>query len=415
MTTGIRSLLGIRNFRNLWFGQMVSDFGDGLTLLTLLILVQRLTGSTLALAGMAIAATLPMILFSLPAGALVDRIDRRKAMIVSDLVRAVVVLAYIFVQSADLIWALYILGFVQASVSTVFNPAKAALLPRIVPEEQLLGANTVSQTSRVVFNLLGTAAAGVFAAMLTTLWPVFLIDAMTFALSAIFIMRVTLTKEESTPSRDESSFLADISGGLKVLVSKRPLIGILVAGSVAVLGLGAVNVLIVPLVVDVLGVSESWFGLLEGAQVVGMLLGGSVIAVLAARFKATRLVSFGMVAAGIGVGLIGAVSAAWQLGLIMFAVGFTVTPVQGGIATLAQTLVDDEVRGRVNAALNTVIAVAMVVSQAFAGVLAASVGVSMVFVIGGAMTVLAGVLSGIIFASDRESAVPSPEAIPEHA
>ncbi len=404
MTTSLRPLLRIRNFRNLWFGQTVSDIGDGLTLITLLILVQRLTGSTVALAGMAVAATIPTILFSLPAGALVDRVDRRKAMIIADLTRAAVVLVYVFVRSADFLWLLYTLAFVQASVATIFNPAKSALLPRLVPRDQLLAANTVSQTSRVLFSLLGTALAGVFAAYATSLWPVFAIDAATFAISAAFIARIAITSKEAVAERGESGFMADIMGGLRVLVGDRQLVGVLVAGSVAMLGLGAVNVLIVPLVVDVLGVSESWFGLLEGAQVLGMIIGGSLVAVLAARFKATSLVWVGMLLAGVGVLFVGTVSAAWQLMLILFAVGLVVTPIQGGVATLAQVLVSDELRGRVNSALNTAIAVAMVVSQAFAGVLAAGIGVSGVFYIGGALTILAGVLSGVIFATARNPA-----------
>ena len=128
----LKTLLRIRDFRNLWIGQIVSDFGDGMTLLGLLILTQRLTGSTIALAGVAIASTLPMILFGIPAGALVDRIDRRKAMIFADVGRAIVVAGFIFVRSPDMMWLLYTLAFLQASIATLFTPAKSALILSLI-------------------------------------------------------------------------------------------------------------------------------------------------------------------------------------------------------------------------------------------------------------------------------------------
>ena len=136
----LRELLRIEDFRRMWFGQIVSDFGDGMTLLGLLILTQRLTGSTVALAGVAIAATLPMIIFGIPAGALVDRMDRRHAMIIADLGRAAAVAGFMIVRSPDLMWLLYGLAFVQASIGTLFTPAKSALIPLVVPEDKLLAA-----------------------------------------------------------------------------------------------------------------------------------------------------------------------------------------------------------------------------------------------------------------------------------
>ncbi|HEX6286961.1 MAG TPA: MFS transporter, partial [Acidimicrobiia bacterium] len=87
----LKELLRIRDFRYLWLAQILSDFGDNLTFLTLLILIQRLTGSTVALAGLMVAIALPTLLFGTLAGVYVDRIDRKKAMMVSDLLRAIVV------------------------------------------------------------------------------------------------------------------------------------------------------------------------------------------------------------------------------------------------------------------------------------------------------------------------------------
>lgn len=414
----LKDLLRIPDFRRLWFGQIISDFGDGLTLLGLLILTQRLTGSTMALAGVAIASTLPMIIFGIPAGALVDRLDRRKVMIVADLARAGVVATFVLVQSPDLMWLLYLLAFVQASIGTLFNPAKAALLPIVVPERHLLAANTISQMSRVIANLAGTAVLGVIAAFSEYLTIAFVLDAVTFTASAFWIHRISIRDAKAAAHGESPSFVKDLAVGISTLVRSRTLLGVLLAGAIAMLGLGAVNVLMVPLVVDVLSATEVWFGMLNAAQVAGMVLAGSVVAILAERFAPTRLISGGMVGAGLGVAAIAIAQAPWQLAIILFSVGIVVAPVQAGVATLAQILVPDELRGRVNSALNTVISLAMVVSQAFAGVLAAAVGVRAVFVIGGALTLLAGVVSSLLFAGQPTAmprVAPEPEPVPEVA
>lgn len=120
----MRHLLAIRDFRLLFIGQAMSNWGDGLTTITLLILTQRLTGSTAAVAGTAIAVALPQLLLGMLAGVYVDRWDRRKVMIASDIARGVLVLGFVFVGSAERVWLLYLVAFLQAAVGTFFNPAK---------------------------------------------------------------------------------------------------------------------------------------------------------------------------------------------------------------------------------------------------------------------------------------------------
>src|SRR6185369_13904958 len=98
---GLRAILRIREYRLLWLGQLISEAGDGLTNLTLLLLVNALTGSTAALAAMAIVLAIPPLTIGLVAGAYVDRIDRRRIMIASDAIRAVVVLGFVLVGSTQ--------------------------------------------------------------------------------------------------------------------------------------------------------------------------------------------------------------------------------------------------------------------------------------------------------------------------
>lgn len=397
----LRELLQIRDFRYLWSAQVLSDFGDNLTALTLLILIQRLTGSTVAIAGLMVAIALPTLLFGTLAGVYVDRIDRRRAMLVSDLLRAVVVLAFLFVRSPEMLPAIYAIAFVQAAIGTVFNPARAAFLPRIVEPERLLAANSVSQTSRIVFNLLGTGAAGVLAAVGDTLAPAFIVDSATFFISFLLISRIR-TAGDPEVGEQPSKVWAEMKAGFRVMISSRPLRAVLISLSVTMLGLGAVNVLFVPFLIEDLMVSEAFLGAIEASQVAGMVISGSVVAVLAAKLRPSSLVSVGLVGVGVFVGAISGTAAVWQVMVLLFLVGLSVGPVQAGANTLSQTLIDDSMRGRVGGALSTLVSAANVVSMGLAGVAAASIGTRNVFVVSGSFVLFAGFLALWLFRELRD-------------
>lgn len=395
---GLRELLQIRDFRRLWSAQVVSDFGDNLTFITLLFVVQRLTGSTVALAGLTIAITLPSLVFGLLSGVYVDRWDRRRVMIVSDVLRGLLVLSFVLVRSADAIWLMYGIAFAQASIGTLFNPARGAFLPHIVGNDKLLAANSVSQTSRIVFNLLGTGTAGVLAGLLDDLSVAFVIDSATFLTSAWLVSRIrTEAAPTGGPAPEPGRLWGDLFAGFSVIRRSRPLTGVMVTAAVAMLGLGAVNVLLVPLVVDELMISESWFGLLEVSQVVGMIISGAIVAYLAARLKPSTLITIGMTAIGFVIGAVSGVQQVWHLMIVLFLAGLSVTPVQSAAATLTQTLVSDELRGRVGASLSSLVSAANVASMGAAGVVAAAVGVRNVFLLAGMVTLVAALVSWLVF------------------
>ena len=159
-TLGARDVLRIPDFRRLWAAQGISDLGDGLTLLTLMLLVNELSGSTMALAAVAIALAIPPLTIGLVAGTFADRWDRRRIMLVSDTLRAIVVLGFVVIDSESMMPALLVLAFVQASIGTFFTPARGALVPRIVPPEGLLAANAVTQATRVIAGVVGAGLAG---------------------------------------------------------------------------------------------------------------------------------------------------------------------------------------------------------------------------------------------------------------
>jgi len=409
---GVAQVLRLRDFRLLWLGQAISDFGDSLTALALMILVNRLTGSTLALGGMLIVLAIPQLTFGLIAGVYVDRLDRRRIMLASDALRGLMVLGFALVSSADHIWWLYLVGFVQATIGTFFRPARVALVPNLVPAPGLLAANSLGEISRIIAGLLGTAAAGVLISVLGVAWPAFVIDALTFFVSFAFVSRIAAPPHVAQKVDGSArAVFGQLFAGFAVVFRSRLLTGTLTAIAVTMLGLGAVNVLLVPLVVNDLRLPETWFAALEFAQTASMILSGGLVAFLAARLKPTRIVSVGLVLLGAVTGLISQVGDIWQFCAILFAVGWIMTPLNSSAMTILQTAVSNDMRGRIGAAMNTLVTSANLLSMALAGVLGDALGARMVFVVSGACVVIAGLASAWLFRGTARAAHPEPEAL----
>jgi MFS transporter, DHA3 family, macrolide efflux protein len=400
----LRQLLRIRDFRLVWSAQATSYFGDGLTSLALLILTQRLTGSVTAVATTAIA--LPQLLFGLTAGVYIDRWNRKTVMVVSDLVRGVLVLGFVMVHDTDLMWLLYTLAFLQASVGTFFTPARMAFVPAIVGRDHLLAANSMAETTQVVGMLLGTAVAGVLAGAGDLLWMAFVIDAATFVASAAIVRRVVADGRPAERA-GRSPVWTDLVAGIHATIRSRALIAVMVAGAVVMFGFGSVNVLFVPFVVDDLRVSEAWFGPFDAAQVAGMVLAGGLMTVLAQRLPPSSVLSVGLAGTGLGVAGVALVSEPWHLLVALFAVGWFMTPARASLTTLVQSETTDELRGRIGSVLSTVVTTANVASMALAGVAAALLGIRGVFVLAGAIAVLSAVLAAALFHSSRATASSS--------
>lgn len=396
---GLRELISIKNFRLLWTGQVISNFGDYLARLGLLLIVNQLTNSTAALATLLIVIAIPQITIGMMAGVFVDRIDRRRIMLVSDLFRGVIVLGFILVDSPEKIWLLYVIAFLDSTVATFFTPARLAIIPTIVPEEGLLGANSVSETSKIIFNLLGTAAAGVIVGLLDIYWPVFLLDSLTFLLSFIFVSQIRVPKFE-TKENDKPSvrvMFTELIDGIRITVKTRVLIGVMVGAVVTMLGFGAVTVLLVPLLVNDLRVPETWFAGLELAQTASMILSGGLVAILSSRFKPTHIAAISLFGLGVSISLVSQVNSVWHMVLLLFVAGWFITPVQAGLTTLLQSAVSDDLRGRTGAARTTLMSLANMLSMAGAGLLGDYLGIRNVFILSGVIVMVAALVSTWIF------------------
>ena len=402
---GVRDLLRLPDFRHLYLAQAISDIGDGMTYLALFLLVLDQTGSTAALALLSILVALPPVTIGLFAGAWADRSDRRRIMIVSDTLRAVVVLALVPAAMVGALPLVFVLAAAQAVIGTFFSPARTALVPRVVPAEGLLAANSLGQMTRMIAGVIGAGITGVVAGVTGVLWPVFLADAATFVVSVGLVLRVS--REIGKPQAATAAAMAargmsrSVLDGLRLIARSAPLVAALGGVAVTMLGVGAINVLFIPFLVDDLGASPAWAGPLEAAQVAAMVISGIALASLAARVSVPRLFVGGLAGLAVCVGLLAAVPGPVVMMAVMFGAGVFTMPVQATTMTIVQSSTTDGTRGRVAGALNAAIQTASIASMAAAGILADVVGIRTVFAIGGAITLAAAIVAWALFRRAR--------------
>ncbi len=385
------TVLARRDFRLLWVGQLVSQIGDAFYWLALLITVNDLTGSTKAMGVTSVIVTLPILFIGPVAGVFVDRWDRRRTMIVSDLLRAVLVLFCILVREAHEIWIYWVVGFAVSAVGAFALPARNAVIPLLVEEDELLPANALSQTTQTLALIVGSASAGFVIGALGAR-VAFVADSLSFLLSALTLWALRVPPVREAVAQGLQAVGRQFQEGIAFIAQSPTVLALLAVGTVFSLAIGAVNVLWIPFLDRYFGVGPEGIGIVDASQGIGMLLGGSVVGNLASHFPHSGLVSGGLL-------ILGAVTVALALSptfayiLVLNGVyGLALTPMLSGLYTLLQRAVPNVKLGRVNAVLGALMRLANVLSMAGAGWLGEVVSIRTIYIVCGGLTLLSGAL-----------------------
>ncbi|MCK4831716.1 MAG: MFS transporter [Anaerolineales bacterium] len=388
--SSIKALLANRNFAALFVGQTMSQAGDQFVLIAALSLINQVLDSQLALAGIAMALSLPRLPLSLFAGVVVDRWNRKHLMIAADLLRGAIVLLPLLIRRPEQIWILYLTAVGLGVLTTFFEPARNAVIPNIVSEEQLFLANGMVQVSFIVGTIAGAAAAG-FAVDAFGPFYAFAVDSATFAFSAAAIALVTVPKRPAQRSRATAQELwRQLKEGVHFIRFNGMLLRIMVVTSIAALGLSALMILGIGYLERDLGVGASGFGVVVAAVGVGVALGAAAVRWLVQRVSLLTLV-------GGCLGLVGLAIMSFTLlpyyetvvlGAVLVGIGVVIA--RAGLATMTQKLTPDRMRGRVESAVNMIIGVSSVGAQGASGVLGELLSAQIVFLGAGAITAAAG-------------------------
>src|SRR5215470_6695272 len=185
----VRLVRGNANFRRLWLAQIVSENGDWFYTLAIYSLLLDLTGKASSVALALVLQVLPHTLLGPLAGTVNDRFSRRKVMIISDLVRVVIVGCMLLVRTAGSVWVIYPLLFFETVMVAFFEPARNAVIPNIVAEDDVIVANTLSSATWSFDLAIGSVLGGIVAAWLGR-DAVFVINSLSFGASALLISRM---------------------------------------------------------------------------------------------------------------------------------------------------------------------------------------------------------------------------------
>jgi MFS transporter, DHA3 family, macrolide efflux protein len=390
-----RRLLKNPNFVLLWTGQAISSIGDYFTLLAIPLFVNRLTGSVMLVGLSFISTMLPALVLGPIAGVFVDRFDRRKVMIASDVLRGVLTLSLLTVQDASQVWIVYLVGFLVSCSAQFFSPARGAALPLIVSDPQdWLPANGLLRVIQTVGMLAGPALAGVAIG----LWGeqvAFIADGISFLISALAIFFMTVP-HTTGGNRPEASTLQgvwrDLREGLDFLFASRLALGVLICLSMASLGFSTVNMIWIPYLQQRYSVGASGLGIADAALGVGMLVSGLLIGQLAKKLNYTLLSAGGLVITGfIYMTILLLPSFGWIIAW-QFLSGLVLTPMQSALDTILQLAVPDLKRGRVGSVINAAYSSAGLVAMSLAALFGEAIGLAVVFLIVGTFVLTSGLL-----------------------
>jgi predicted MFS family arabinose efflux permease len=410
------SVLRQRDYALLWFGGLVSMLGDFVLFVGLPYEIYRLTGSTLATAGMLLAFLVPNILLGSVAGVYVDRWDRRRLMIVVNLLQALSLLPLLLVPQLGL-WVIYAVLVVESSVSQLFNPAQVALMPSLLAggEDELLTANALSGVGRHLARLIGPAIGGLIVAA-GGLSAVAVVDSASFVGSAalLALIRARPTPPHPTDSLEHAALSAwrrllhEWRSGLRVVWHQPVLRALLVFFAITAVGEGLTGTLFVPWVVNALHSDSTGYGWVLSTQAIGGLAGALVIARLGARLRPLPL----LIGSALAFGAIDLVLFTYPIvfpyigpALVMLViVGVPGAAMGAAQTTLQQSETQDSHRGRVVGAIGAVAGVGALIGAVSAGILGEFVPAVLLLIVQGSGYLIGGTAVAVLTRGRRAQA-----------
>ena len=430
------------DYFNLWLGQLFSNLGGVISMIALLLYIISMDESPIALAWYGIFQAIPMIFLSPIAGVLVDRLDRKKIMVISDLLQAFCIALLPFTNN---LWQVYLITFLTSSINRFFYPARNAAIPNLVDKNELLPANSLSTLSFQIIFLIGPAIGGVLIA-LTGYSIAFWLDSFTFIISAFFLYFIKTDLrpihvisnqknkkiEEEFPKIQKKTFsgeiksvLTDVKLGFNYVKNYQLIWFLFSIFMFYSLFAGMVGQLWPNFMKVELELSDIEFGLALSVFAFSGVLGSFAVGALGDKFDRLGLLIFAVGFDGVFIVILGLSTTLSQLFVIMLFYGVISMFFEIPLVTLMQEAIRDDMRGRVNSMLNQVFSIFRVVSVIIGSVLATGfkftlfslevdfkgTGVGGAFVYAGVGVAFLGLFSFYYFLNHRGNLKISPELI----
>lgn len=376
----------------LWLGQLVSNFGDTLHYIALVVLVFQLSGQGLAVAGLVATEIVPVLVLGPVAGVFIDRFSRKGILVGADLFRAALVLSLLWPQG---VWHAYLVAAGLSAGSVFFNPTVNAVIPVLTTPEQRLAANSVSwSTGRLVQIIAASIAGGVIALVGTG--PAFALNAASFVVSAALIATLTIPAHagqiEGGAKRGLSSFFTDARAGLAYARHDFFVSRLLVVQSLASFAVGGTGAMLVVLSERHLHQPPEGFAWLIGAIGVGAFVGPLIPNSFARDYRSARWLFVPYLVRGVGDVLIAVFTPLPVALLILFVYGLNTSTGMVVFNSTIQGAIPETLRGRVFTLLDVSWSTMRLLSLGLGALVVDQLGVEPLYWMGGTLLFLAGAL-----------------------
>ena len=378
-----------RRYRLLWAGLAISIAGSQMQVWALLWHIRTLTDQPIAIGGIGLARVLPVVIFSLVAGALADTVNRRQVLFVTQSVMALVALAlaWLTITGQIALWHIYLLTAVQATAAAFDLPARQALVPNLVPARDLPNAFSMQSIAFHVGAIVGPALSGMVIAYLGQSY-VYLINAVSFgAVILALILIGPVAQIVAAEKRPEVSVRA-IKDGVRFILAQPIILSTMVLDFVATF-FSSANTLLPFFAQDILKVGAVAYGWLSAAQAIGAVTAGLVLSQVQTIRRQGPIFLYAVVAFGLATILFGLATSFWVAMLALALIGASDTVSMVIRNTIRQLQTPDHLRGRMTSINQIFFMGGPQLGEVEAGLVAQFFGVPFAIVSGGVGCLLA--------------------------
>ena len=380
------------DFNRIWSAGLITNLADGVLRLAAPLLAITLTRDPVLISLLSALSLLPWLFFAVPIGAIVDRVDRRKALFLGNLSRALIglVVSYIVYQDAMTIEILLLATFLWGVCEVLVDTTSQAILPEILKSDQLERGNSRLNTAEVIVaQFVGTPLGGFLYAVAIAL-PFFL-SGVGFAIAAlivsIFPFHTSLKPAERGPDSPEPHFLNEIKLGIKYMYEEKRIFHLVVITTLLGFFFSLANAILPLFIIEELGVEPRYLGILFAIQGVGALAGSVLAPRISNKLGRGRALALNLFIASLPVFLIGIVPNVWYFLILSIVIGATISVWNILLMSVYQSIIPRELYGRIHGARRTIVWGLMPIGSVIGGFVARE-GLRFPYLIGGLISII---------------------------
>lgn len=385
------------DFNRIWSAGLITNLADGVLRLAAPLLAITLTKDPVLISLLSALSLLPWLFFAVPIGAIVDRVDRRKALFFGNIARAIIGLfvSYIVYQEAVTIEILLFATFLWGVCEVLVDTTSQAILPEILKSDQLERGNSRLNTAEVIVaQFVGTPLGGFLYAIAIAL-PFFL-SGIGFAIAAlivsIFPFQTSLKPAPRSPDDPAPHFFNEIKFGIKYMYEEKRIFHLVVITTLLGFFFSLANAILPLFIIEELGVEPRYLGILFAIQGVGALAGSVLAPRISKAMGRGKALALNLFIASLPVFLIGLVPNVWYFLFLSVIIGATISVWNILLMSVYQSIIPRELYGRIHGARRTIVWGLMPIGSVIGGFVARE-GLRLPYIIGGLISIVVVVVS----------------------